>query len=68
LSRCRWRNSYGEAEWDPASKRFVRFDLVALGDRRGGSQFNQRAADPGPAPMGVALRLFAPAANPPRRR
>jgi hypothetical protein len=59
---------FGEAEWDPASERFVRFDLLALGDRRGGSQFNQRAADPGPAPMGVALRLFAPAANPPRRR
>ena len=50
----------GEAEWDPQQKKFVRFELIALGDRRGAGTFNQRRDDPGPAPMGIALRLFAP--------
>lgn len=50
----------GEAEWDPQQQKFVRFELLALGDRRGAAQFNQRGDDPGPAPMGIALRLFAP--------
>ncbi|MCU0865373.1 MAG: hypothetical protein MUC36_16440 [Planctomycetes bacterium] len=50
----------GEAEWDPQQKKFVRFELIALGDRRGAGTFNQRSEDLGPAPMGVALRLFAP--------
>lgn len=51
---------HGEAEWDPKQQRFVRFELLALGDRRGSAGANQRANDPGPAPMGIALRLFAP--------
>jgi hypothetical protein len=53
----------GEAEWDPQQKKFVRFELIALGDRRGASQFNQRRDDLGPAPMGVAVTLFEPAAK-----
>ncbi len=48
----------GEAQWDSKARRFVRFELVALGLRRGAWQFNQRERDKGPAPMGVALRLF----------
>jgi hypothetical protein len=48
----------GEAEWDPKEERFARFELVSLGQRRGAWQFNQRENDKGPAPMGVALRLF----------
>lgn len=54
----------GEAEWDPARKEFVRFELVALGMRRGAAQFNQRENDKGPKPMGVALRLYRPAPKP----
>ncbi len=50
----------GDAEWDPQQQRFLRFELISLGDRRGAAQFNQRHDDPGPAPMGVALRLFTP--------
>lgn len=57
----------GEAEWDSKTKRFVRFELVALGTRRGAWQFNQRERDKGPAPMGVALRLFEPPQRPVKR-
>lgn len=48
---------YGRAVWNDAAERFERFELVALGNRRGAWRFNQRAADPGPAPIGIALRL-----------
>ncbi len=48
---------YGQSEWDPAAKRFVRFDLVALGERRGAWQFNQRAEQPGPSPLAIVLQL-----------
>jgi len=51
----------GEAEWDPKQACFVRFELLALGDRRGAATTNQRNDDPGPAPLGIALRLFTPA-------
>ncbi len=46
---------YGRAVWDSRKKRFDRFELVAIGDRKGAGTFNQRARDPGPAPMGIAL-------------
>lgn len=46
---------YGQGSWDGTA--FSELDLVAIGMRRGGSQFNQRANDPGPAPMGVTLSL-----------
>ena len=53
----------GEADWDPQQKKFVRFELIALGDRSGAAQFNQRSEDRGSAPMGIAFVLFAPAAK-----
>jgi hypothetical protein len=52
---------YGQAEWDEANDRFVRFDLVALGTREGAWPFHQRGAQQGPSPIGIALRLHAPA-------
>jgi len=59
---------HGEAEWDPKQQRFVQFALVAIGERQGAGTFNQRTQDPGPAPIGMALRLFAPEQAAPRRR
>ena len=61
---------HGEGEWDPAAKRFVRFDLVALGERRGAWPFHQRREQPGPSPLGIVLQLApatAPAATTPAR-
>lgn len=58
---------YGQALWNAKERRFESFDLIAIGDRRGAGRFNQRASDPGPAPMGVALTLHAPK-KPKRRR
>jgi hypothetical protein len=54
---------YGQSEWDAAAARFVRFDLVALGERRGAWPFHQRKEQPGPSPIGIVLQL-APAAPP----
>jgi hypothetical protein len=48
---------YGQAQWDPAAKRFERFDLVALGERRGAWPFHQRQEQPGPSPLGIVLQL-----------
>ncbi len=47
----------GEAEWDVALRRFARFDLVAVGTRVGGTQYNSRGDDPGPAPIGWAWEI-----------
>ena len=47
----------GRAEYDLASKKFSAFELVALGPRWGGTQFNVRGDDLKPFPMVVALRL-----------
>ncbi|MFG0285427.1 MAG: hypothetical protein ACF8R7_13500 [Phycisphaerales bacterium JB039] len=47
----------GAADWDTGAERFVRFDLLAIGDRWGATQYNGRADDPGPAPMGVLLTI-----------
>jgi hypothetical protein len=47
----------GEADWDIATERFARFDLLAIGDRWGATQYNGRADDPGPAPMGVLFTI-----------
>lgn len=57
----------GEAEWDPRGERFTRFELVAVGERSGAWTFNQRAQDPGPAPIGIGLRLFRPEPAPPAK-
>ncbi|MEZ6195343.1 MAG: hypothetical protein R3F20_06420 [Planctomycetota bacterium] len=51
---------HGRATWDPRKKRFLRFELLAIGERAGKWQFNQRARDLGPAPMGIALVFEAP--------
>jgi hypothetical protein len=47
----------GDARYDRAAGRFVAFRLLAVGQRRGATEFNQRDDDPGPAPMGIALEL-----------
>lgn len=49
---------YGEGVYDSKVGKFSRLDLVWLGMRGGAAQFNQRANDRGPAPMGVTLSLF----------
>jgi hypothetical protein len=74
LARMEGRNQrlalrlHGEAEWDPKQQRFVQFALLALGERHGAGSFNQRTQDPGPAPIGMAMRLFTPQKTPPPRR
>src|SRR5690606_2496915 len=47
----------GYADWDRKAERFTRFDLLAIGDRWGATQYNGRADDPGPAPMGVLFTI-----------
>ncbi len=48
----------GEIEFE--GERCVRFELAWVGERQGATQYNGRADDPGPAPMGVVMTL-APA-------
>lgn len=50
----------GFAEFDRATRRFVAFDVVALGTRWGGTQYNARADDLDPAPIGFLLTLADP--------
>ena len=50
---------YGQAIYNKQAKKFVEFELVAVGQRTGKNGANGRANDLGPAPMGVAFRLFA---------
>ncbi|MCI0342045.1 MAG: hypothetical protein L0216_13025 [Planctomycetales bacterium] len=47
----------GRAVFDLSAGRFVRFELLAVGTRWGGTQYNCRQDDLAPAPMGVALTL-----------
>ncbi len=47
----------GHAVWDVELGEFRSFQLLAVGLRSGAARFNQRAADQGPAPMGVLLEL-----------
>ncbi len=47
----------GEAVWNIAEERFVRFDLLVAGQREGAHRYNVRTADPGPAPIGFAFEL-----------
>jgi hypothetical protein len=51
---CRLR---GFLRYDRSQARFVRFDLLAVGLRWGGSEHNIRGDDLEPAPMGVAFEL-----------
>ena len=55
---------YGEGLYDDRKRDLVRFELVALGTRKGAHRFNQRGNDPGPAPIGFAItRYRKPAAG-----
>lgn len=47
----------GRLEWDDRARRFRRFDAAAVGMRRGGTKYNVRRDDPGPAPIGYWLEL-----------
>jgi hypothetical protein len=47
----------GRALFEPASSRFMRFELVAVGTRWGGTQFNGRQDDLAEAPIGVSFTL-----------
>lgn len=54
---------YGEGLYDPKKRDLARFELVALGTRKGAHRFNQRSRDPGPAPIGFAItRWVSPTA------
>jgi hypothetical protein len=47
----------GLLSYDPAVKKFTRFDIVAVGDTWGGDWEGGRFARPGEAPLGIALEL-----------
>ena len=46
---------YGQATWN--GERFTAFELAWTGLRSGATQYNERADDPGPAPMAVVFQL-----------
>ena len=48
----------GAVVFDRKQQRFTRFDLLAAGKRWGGSLYNFRDNDPGPAPIGFAFQLI----------
>lgn len=50
----------GYAEFDRRAGRFASFEVVALGTRWGGTQYNARADDLAPAPIGFLLSLAEP--------
>jgi hypothetical protein len=52
--RVRW---FGRAVFDEGGRKLASFELAATGLRRGAYSANQRAAAPGPSPIGFALRL-----------
>lgn len=47
----------GELTYDRSREAFTRFDLLAAGDRWGGSEHNCRWDDLDPAPLGIAFEL-----------
>ncbi len=47
----------GSATYDRSKGKFVQFELVAAGQRHGATQYNGRADDPGPAPIGFVFRI-----------
>jgi hypothetical protein len=54
----------GAAEFDRARGAFTAFRLLAIGTRRGATEFNGRQDDFGPAPLGIAFELAAEGAAP----
>jgi hypothetical protein len=51
---------YGQIEFDTRQGEFTRFDLAVAGQRQGGTPANFRRNDPGPAPIGIAYKLYRP--------
>jgi hypothetical protein len=51
----------GAARFNLEQKRFTHFELVALGTRHGGTQYNGRSDDLDPAPIGFLLTLASDA-------
>jgi hypothetical protein len=49
----------GEAVWEKEKGRFSAFELVAVGERTGGTQYNARAGDLAAAPIGFWIELAA---------
>lgn len=49
---------HGKIVYDLRKNTFTAFDLIASGQRTGKGGANGRATDPGPAPMGIAFKLF----------
>jgi hypothetical protein len=49
----------GRAVWNTASGRFESFELLAIGERWGATQYNGRPADLAPTPIGFAFVLAA---------
>lgn len=47
----------GGARFDVKNDKFTTFELVAVGQRWGSTQYNYRHDDPGPSPMGVLFTL-----------
>lgn len=47
----------GRATWDSEQQRFTAFDMLAVGTRWGGTQYNVRYDDLAPSPLGIALTL-----------
>jgi hypothetical protein len=47
----------GSARFDRKHGRFVGFEIVAVGTRWGGTQYNRRENDLAPAPFGAVLSL-----------
>jgi len=51
----------GSATWDAETKRFVAFELLAVGTRWGGTQYNGRHDDLDPQPIGFLFELASDA-------
>ena len=47
----------GYLRFDRRTERFVRFDVVAVGSRWGGTEYNVRQDDLEPAPIGIAMTI-----------
>lgn len=47
----------GRAKFDRAKGRFVEFELLAVGTRWGGTQYNARGDDLAPAPLGLGFSM-----------
>ena len=48
---------HGELIYDTSSGRFTQFELLAIGDRWGGTEHNNRQEDQLSSPMGIAFQL-----------